>query len=485
MTTPIRLLPWWPALLVAALLAGCQRGPAASHPDFADLVARVSPSVVNISTVAEPYPELPADHPALTEELPEDAPDWFRRYYEERRGEGSGEPGLENPESLGSGFVLWEDGYILTNYHVVQDAREVVVRLLDRRQFTAQVVGFDEPSDLALLKINATGLPAVALGRSDAVRPGQGVLAIGSPFGFDYSVTSGIVSAKGRTLDTEQYVPFLQTDAAINPGNSGGPLFNLRGEVIGVNSQIFSQTGGNMGVAFSIPIDVASKVARQLRDTGRVTRGWLGVVVQGVDRNLAQSAGMEKTEGALVARVLPGSPAEAGGVRAGDILLSFNGEVLPSSRELPPLVGSLDPGDMAELRVLREGRQFTLKIEIGVLTPQAAELAAVPEASLAPEPDERPAAPPLGLVIRALSPEERRAAQTLAGGVWVERVEEGAALRAGIRAGDILLQIGGQEITSVERYAEVLKRLTPGSTTPVLVQRRNAPLFLALDVPRP
>jgi len=476
------------ALAVVVLLSACQRGPeVVGAPDFADLVEQVSPSVVNISTVVA---ELPADAPALPngEAEPdnlEGAPDWFKRFLEEHQGESEDEPSLENtPQSLGSGFILWKDGYVVTNYHVVRDAKEVIVRLLDRRQFTAQVVGSDEASDLALLRIEAKDLPAVKLGDASKLRPGQWVLAIGSPFGFDYSVTAGIVSAKGRSLITEQYVPFIQTDVAINPGNSGGPLFNLKGEVVGVNSQIYSQSGGYQGLSFSIPIDVAAKVAGQLKEHGRVKRGWLGVVVQEVDRDLAISMKMDKPEGALVARVMPGSPAEKAGLRAGDIILSYNGVELASSTALPPMVGITDPGENAEVKLLREGKQMSLKVAVGVLQPDADPSLGKHAPELPP-----PAAPvptdALGLTVRPLTDAERRDAQLggPASGVMVAEARDGPAARAGVRAGDVLLQISGQEIGSPARYREVAGRLTPGQTVPVLVQRRGAPLFLAMDVP--
>lgn len=476
--------------LLSALLSisACHRDRVAQAdgglPDFADLVERVSPSVVNISTV-------PADAPAPEQQQARDdadadalksAPEWFKRFLEEHpdetpdhggaEGEGSADlpPG---PQSLGSGFVLWSDGYVLTNFHVVRDAKEVIVRLLDRRQFTAQVVGSDEATDVALLKIDAADLPAVKVGDASRLRPGQWALAIGSPFGFDYSVTAGIISAKGRALLTEQYVPFIQTDVAINPGNSGGPLFNLAGEVIGMNSQIYSQSGGYQGLSFSIPIDVAAKVARQIKDQGRVTRGWLGVVVQEVDRDLAQQARMDKPGGALVARVIAQSPAAKSGVREGDIILSYNGQELASSASLPPMVGITDPGEVATLKLLREGKTLTLKVDVGTLAPGVEQDDVQPPAL----------AGPLGLAVRAINPDERSKAQVLSGGVMVLSVGEGPAARAGIRAGDVLLQIAGQEIGSPERLAVAASRLTPGTTVQVLVQRRGAPLFLMLDVP--
>jgi len=482
---PLRLT----AVVLFLLSSACQRTqPMSGAPDFSDLVEQVSPSVVNISTVvadpaAEPPLSLPgAPEPGVPDRDPLDgAPEWFKRFLEEHQGESPDEGPSDGPQSLGSGFVLWEDGYVLTNYHVVRDAREVIVRLLDRRQFTARVVGSDEASDLALLQIDAKDLPAVKLGDASRLRPGQWVLAIGSPFGFDYSVTAGIVSAKGRSLLTEQYVPFIQTDVAINPGNSGGPLFNLKGEVIGVNSQIYSQSGGYQGLSFSIPIDVAAKVARQLKEQGRVKRGWLGVVVQEVDRDLAMSLKLDKPEGALVARVMTGSPAETGGIQAGDVILSYNDTELASSTALPPLVGMTDPGQLATLKLLRGGKQLTIKVEVGVLQIEAEQALAEPPPSAPP-----PAPPaPLGLVTRSLSEQERRAAGLVAGGVLVTEVRDGPASRAGVRSGDILLQVAGQETGSPARFEEVVKRLTPGQTVAVLVQRQGSPLFLPLDVPPP
>ena len=468
--------------MASLVLAACSGG-FDPHPDLSEVVEKASPSVVNISTVAAEA-RGGADTPPLDERTPE----WFRRFLEEHAPdpqapgggeEGPGGPSNEDPQSLGSGFILWEDGYILTNYHVVQGASEVIVRLLDRRQLTAKIVGLDERSDLALLKIEASGLPAVKIGDSARLKPGQWVFAIGSPFSFDYSVTAGIVSAKGRSLVSEQYVPFIQTDVAINPGNSGGPLFNMKGEVVGVNSQIYSQNGGFQGVSFSIPIDVAAKVARQLRDTGKVTRGWLGVVVQEVDRNLAQTFKMDKPEGALIARVLPGSPAEESGLREGDIILSFDGQALATSSSLPPLVGSVDPGDIVELDIMREGRKVDFRVEIGVLDDPVAE---DPDLAQAP-PELPPAAPPLGLVVSGLDDTQRRELRVLSGGVRVEQVFDGPAVAAGIRPGDVILSLAGQEVDSPERLAEVVQRLTPGTTVPVLVSREGAPSFMPLNVP--
>ena len=477
-----------PALFALLALTACGRGASISadaYPDFADLVERVSPAVVNISTVATEPPPGAQGEDARPESFDE-VPEWFRRFFDQHpQTFAPDEIPLDvyppEQQSLGSGFILSDDGYILTNYHVIRGAREIIVRLLDRRQFAAELIGNDEASDLALLRIEAQDLPVAKLaGDSGDLRPGQWVLAIGSPFGFDYSVTAGIVSAKGRALASEQYVPFIQTDVAINPGNSGGPLFNLAGEVVGVNSQIYSQSGGYQGVSFSIPIDVAAKVARQLRDNGTVTRGWLGVVVQEVDRDLAQQFGLDKPEGALVARVLPESPAARAGLREGDVILRYNGEPLPSSSSLPHLVGVTDPGEVATLEVIRNGRQQRVDVDVGTLRTESRAQAAPPS-----PPPRNPAHAALGLELRPLTAKERSDAQVVNGGLMITAVADGPAARAGVRTGDVLLQLGGQQVDSLERFGEVVGRLTPGQTVAVLVQRRGAPLFLALDVPAP
>jgi serine protease Do len=295
-------------------------------------------------------------------------PDIFRHFLtpqDPRSGQNFGQQ--PKTSSLGSGFIISSDGYILTNNHVVQGADEIVVRLSDRRELNAQLIGADERADLALLKVEATGLLSVELGNSDTLKAGEWVLAIGSPFGFDYSVTAGIVSALGRSLPNENYVPFIQTDVAINPGNSGGPLFNLEGQVIGINSQIYTRSGGFMGVSFAIPISVAMDVAEQLKDKGRVSRGWLGVVIQEVNKDLAESFGLNKASGALVAQLVPGSPAEVGGLLSGDIITAFNGQEINMSTDLPHRVGRVKPGAKARLDIVRNGKTKVLQLEIGAL----------------------------------------------------------------------------------------------------------------------
>ena len=460
----------WLTVTLLTLASACQQK-VSGLPDFADLVEQASPSVVNISTVASQE-----DETASAEDTPFD--EFFKKFFGDREDAPPAEDApAPQPQSLGSGFVLWADGYVLTNRHVVRDAREVIVKLSDRRQFSAKVVGTDERSDLALLKIDATGLPAVKVGEVAKLRAGEWVLAIGSPFGFEYSVTAGIVSAKNRVLPNENYVPFLQTDVAINPGNSGGPLFNVKGEVVGVNSQIFSQTGGYMGVSFAIPIDVAAKVAQQLKDYGEVRRGWLGVVVQEVTRDLAKSFGLERPEGALVAQGVAGGPGEQAGLRVGDVIMSFEGQELPLSGALPPMVGATDPGTTVSLKVLREGKTVTIKVVVGTLEPEKV------GGGTAEAPPPRSTRGVLGIVVRKLTPEERQRAQIVAGGAFVQEVNEGAGRESGLLPGDILLTLAGDEIDSPERLAEVAGRLTPGRSVPMLVQRRGQPTFLALEVP--
>jgi serine protease Do len=474
------------AALVAALvlMGACSKTPAAvGLPPFADLVDAVSPSVVNISTVPQDEVAVAdgADAPGAAPPPRENLPEWMKKFLDQHAApaepdeEATPAPDSEEPlggeQSLGSGFILWADGFVVTNAHVVKDAKEILVRLQDRRELPAAVVGLDEASDIALLKVDAKGLPAVKTGDSKKLRVGEWVMAIGSPFGFDYSVTAGIVSAKGRSLFTEQYVPFIQTDAAINPGNSGGPLFNLAGEVVGVNSQIYSQTGGNSGIAFAIPIDVAVSVAEQLKDKGKVTRGWLGVVVQEVTRDLAKSFGLPKAEGALVARVVPGSPSEKAGLKPGDVILEFNGQTLQVSNALPPMVGGIAPGENVPLKLLRDGKQLTLRVQVGEL----------PDELASGEPERT--ALPLGLAVAPLSAPERAAARVNEGGVSVTTVEPGPAQAAGVRAGDILLSLSGQKIDSPEKFATVAGKLPPGGSVPMLIQRNGAPQFLALTVP--
>lgn len=442
-------------------------------PDFTNLVNESSPAVVNISTTRA-QPERESRMPG-----PEGLEDWLERFF--GRGgpspdRGAPSPGMPSPmpaESLGSGFIISSNGDIITNYHVVADADEILVKLSDRRQFEAELVGHDKQSDLALLHIKADDLPVVKLGDSEALRVGEWVLAIGSPFGFDHSVTAGIVSAKQRSLSSEQYVPFIQTDVAINPGNSGGPLFNLRGEVVGVNSQIFSRSGGYMGLSFAIPINVALNTVEQLREQGYVSRGWLGVVVQEVTRELAESFGLNRPEGALVVRVVPGSPAEEAGLKVGDVIMAFNGENVERSASLPVLVGKAKPGEKATVTVLRDGDEVTLKLKAGELAKQAH----MQQQGASPAQPDKTA---LGLVFQDLNSTQRQRAGIKDGGVVVTEVRPGPAADAGIREGDLILRWGAETIDSAEQLDELIAAMQPDETVPVLVQREGDQRFLAL-----
>ena len=446
------------ALVAAVLLAGCGAEPdEARLPDFTDLAKQAAPSVVNVSAA----PESDSDEPGA-----EGFEDWFRRFFED----GPAPP--SSRAAQGSGFVISEDGHILTSRHVVRGAGEIEVTLSDRRRFVAELVGEDAASDLAVLKIDADDLDPVTIGDPAKLEVGAWVMAIGSPFGFETSVTAGIVSAKQRSLVDDQYVPFIQTDVAINPGNSGGPLFNLQGEVVGINAQIFSRSGGFQGVSFAIPIDVAMDVAKQLRDKGRVARGWLGVQIQEVDPALAESFGMDKPTGALVARVFPGSPAEAAGFRDGDVILAFGGHDIPSAAALPPRVGSTPPGEEVDVTVLRDGERQRLGVTLGELPEEG------PMTGSAGGGDNEEASV-LGLRLRGLTDEERRETGLEQGGVRVVDVDRGAGADAGLRPGDVILGLGAERIRDAATLRERLAGME-GSVA-LLVWRDGTRLYLALD----
>jgi serine protease Do len=460
-------------LLLLAACAGAQ-GRVAGLPDFTGLVNETSPAVVNISTTQRIAGGMP--HGLNLPEMPDDHP---LRPFIERFG---GNPPREQPfdaESLGSGFIISDDGFVLTNYHVVRGADEIVVRLSDRREYIAEAIGYDERSDLAVLKIDATDLPVARTGKAADLQVGEWVLAIGSPFGFEHSATAGIVSAKGRSLPQGNYVPFIQTDVAINPGNSGGPLFNLDGEVVGINSHIYSRTGGFMGVSFAIPIELALDVAEQLRTSGKVVRGWLGVLIQDVTRDLAESFGMSKPIGALVAEVVPGSPAASADLRAGDVILEYDGREVPVSAALPPLVGRSAVGESVRVRIMREGKERTVTVRIAEL-PEQAERVMPPTPQ--PQPDPEGMSQRLGLHVEPL-PEERRKALEIAGGVLVRDVAEGPAQQAGVQPGDVIAMLNHQRIGSVEEFRDAVKELPAGRSVPVLVHREGGARFFAIKVP--
>ncbi len=437
-------------------------------PDFTALVEANAPAVVNITALT-----TAASRQRSLEE--EEVPEFFRRFFGP-----PGAPGGRDSTSGGSGFIISQDGYILTNNHVVQGADEVTVRLTDRREFRADVIGTDPQTDIAVLKVESSGLPTVRLGNAKTVKPGQWAVAIGSPFRFDHTVTAGVVSATGRSVggSDQQYVPFIQTDVAINPGNSGGPLFNLAGEVIGINSQIFSGTGGYMGISFAIPIDVAQNVVDQLKSDGRVRRGRIGVEVQEVTRAFAESLGLDRPVGALVARVVPDSAADQAGIRIGDVILSFDGRDIITQSDLPPIVGTTRPGSKVDVRIFRDGRERTLAVTV-------AEAESDPEAVLPARAGEQPAASAtkLGMRLQDLSAEQRTQAE-LGGteGVLVAQVVGGPADRAGLRRGDIILRVGRTDVGSVAAFNAAVEGVKAGDSVMLLVRRGGANTFLALNV---
>ncbi|PZN70251.1 MAG: serine peptidase [Candidatus Methylumidiphilus alinenensis] len=463
--------------LIVGIISIPSLAAAAELPDFTTLVEKNNTAVVNISTTQKISPN---ERPQLPEglDIPEGTPldEFFKHYFGEGGPGGQGDGGQPSEvKSLGSGFVISPDGYILTNQHVVKDADEIVVRLQDRRELVAKVVGSDKRSDIALLKIEANNLPVLNIGSSEGLKVGAWVLAIGSPFGFDHSVTAGIVSAKGRSLPSDNYVPFIQTDVAINPGNSGGPLFNMEGQVVGVNSQIYSRTGGSMGISFAIPIEVAMKVVDQLKTSGHVSRGWLGVQIQDVTRELAESFGMKKPQGALVSKVLPKSPAEAAGIQIGDIITECNKQEIISSATLPPLVGNAKIGETAALTLIRQGQTKEVQVKIGILPEEDEPVASAPEVG-GKEVNR------LGISVSGLTAEQREQLEVKQNGLLVQDVKPGPALDAGIRRGDVILRIQDQVIKDVKQFNDVVKGLPKGKSIAMLVQRRGGSQFLALKL---
>src|SRR5471032_2835104 len=395
---------------------------AAELPDFTQLVEQASPAVVNISTTQK----LP-DRKVSNQQMPdlEGLPPMLREFFERGMPQPRSPRGDRQREaqSLGSGFIISPDGYILTNNHVIADADEILVRLADRSELKAKLIGTDPRSDVALLKIEGKDLPVLKLGKSQDLKAGQWVVAIGSPFGFDHTVTQGIVSAIGRSLPNENYVPFIQTDVPINPGNSGGPLFNLAGEVVGINSQIYTRSGGFMGVSFAIPIDVAMDVSNQLKNGGKVSRGWLGVVIQEVSKDLAESFGLEKPAGALVAQIQDDGPAAKGGLQVGDVILSMNGQPIVMSADLPHLVGALKAGGKANVEVIREGKRKNVELTVGAIPEEGKELGAQAKSGVEGSSNR------LGVSVAELTDEQKKA-NDLKGGVVIKDIQDGQIGRA-------------------------------------------------------
>ncbi|MCM8594957.1 DegQ family serine endoprotease [Accumulibacter sp.] len=449
-----------PGEAIAAPPASAVAAPAATVrtvalPDFAAIVEHAGPAVVNISVSGTRKTAARIDAPDPMFEL-------FRRF-------GVPMPQERGPvHGLGSGFIVSSDGLILTNAHVVAEADEVTVKLTDKREFKAGVVGIDQLTDVAVLRIDARNLPTVRLGDPAQSRVGDWVVAIGSPFGFENTVTAGIISAKSRSLASDSYVPFIQTDVAINPGNSGGPLLNLAGEVIAINSQIYSRSGGYQGLAFAIPIDVVMNIQEQLVRYGKVSHGRLGVTIQEVSQSLAESFGLKSTAGALISSVEPGSPAAAAGLEAGDIILRVNGTAIDRSSELPPLIAATRPGTRVALGVWRKGASREIAVAVGE----------IPTAKIASGRSSEADGSRLGLALRPLTPDEKRQAGN-AEGLVVENVS-GPAARAGIRPGDIVLSLNGQSVRDVPQLRSLLERA--GKTVALLIERDNAKLFVPVEL---
>jgi len=460
--------------LVQAWLVLPPHALAGALPEFSGLVEAYGPSVVNIST-RQARRSVRKFHRFSLPELPEDSPfyDFFRHFFEEK----DLLPHNENQQSrsLGSGFFISSDGYLLTNSHVVADADEIIVRTSDRREFIAKLVGTDKRSDIALLKVEAQNLPPVKIGTAKDLKVGEWVLAIGSPFGFDHSATAGIVSAKGRSLPSENYVPFIQSDVAINPGNSGGPLFDLKGDVVGVNSQIYSRTGGFMGLSFAVPIDMAMDVVEQLKTTGRVSRGWLGVRIQEVTSELAETFGMDQPRGALVAQLLPNSPARESSLQEGDVILRFNSRDVSTHSALPLLVGATRVNESVQLEVLRRGRIEEVTVFIGELPDEDKLTAAKPQSTTANN---------IGLVVGDPNAEQRDRLGLEKGGVIVQEVKPGPSERTGIDPGDVILTFDNRPVENAGQFRELLAGIEPGRSVAVLIQRGDGRIFFALRIPK-
>ena len=445
-------------------------------PDFTELAEKQGPSVVNISVTQVVQGQGIGGFPGMPND--EAFNELFRRFGLPIPGVPGGPGGQVPPQefksnSLGSGFIISADGYILTNAHVVNEADEVIVKLSDKREFKAKIIGADRRTDVALLKIEASGLPKVTVGDPGKLRVGEWVAAIGSPFGLENTMTAGIVSAKGRALPQENFVPFIQTDVAINPGNSGGPLFNLKGEVVGINSQIYSRSGGSMGLSFAIPIDVAIEVSTQLKSSGKITRGWLGIAIQEITKDLAESFGMKNTNGALIAGVEKSSPAEKGGLEPGDVITKFDGKPIITSSDLPRAVGAAKPGKKAAVEVLRKGTIKGLNVTVGE-SPSEKEEVASNKNVVKPEINR------IGLVLRELTAQQKKALNGKNGLLVADA--QGLAAQAGIRRGDVVLGLNNAEVQSLEQFNKQLAAVAAEKTIALLIQRGENTLYVPIKL---
>ncbi|UVJ46621.1 DegQ family serine endoprotease [Pseudomonas sp. LS1212] len=464
------------SLFAAVLMLGqVVTAQAEALPDFTTLVEQAAPAVVNISTKQK----LP-ERGIASGQMPdlEGLPPMFREFFERNMPQPPRTPRGDRQreaQSLGSGFIVSADGYVLTNNHVIDGADEILVRLSDRSEYSAKLVGTDPRTDVALLKIEGKDLPIVKLGDSNKLKVGEWVVAIGSPFGLDHSVTKGIVSAKGRALPNDTYVPFIQTDVAINPGNSGGPLFNMNGEVVGINSQIFTRSGGFMGLSFAIPIDVALDVSNQLKKDGKVSRGWLGVVIQEVNKDLAESFGLDKPAGALVAQVMEDGPAAKGGLQVGDVILSMNGQPIIMSADLPHLVGGLKDGAKASLEVIREGKRKTLDVTVGILPEEDQSLSASAKAGVERSSNR------LGVAVTDLTAEQKKSLD-LQGGVVIKEVLDGPAALIGLQPGDVITHLNNQAIASANDFTQIAKELPKNRSVSMRVLRQGRASFITFKL---
>ena len=443
---------------------------AADLPDFTSLAEDSSQAVVNIrssKTISNSRFNQFGDRGFNNPQYDE----FFKRFFGDPKGRG---PRERNVSSAGSGFIISEDGYILTNSHVVEGADEIKVSLSDRREYEAILVGLDEKADVALLKIKAEGLPQVKIGTSDLLKVGEWVVAIGSPFQLNFSVTAGIVSAKGRSIPNgsdSTYVPFIQTDVAINPGNSGWPLFNLSGEVVGINSQIYTRSGGYMGVSFSIPIDYAMDIADQLRSQGKVSRGWLGVSIQEITSDLAEGLGLDSPKGALVSQVMPDSPAEKAGLKERDVIIEFDGNEIIYSGDLPQAVGAIKPGTKVSALVYRDGRKKQIKVVVGELSSNSS-----------PELSQESSLNPLGLSLKSLSSEDKRNLKIL-NGVKVIGIEaDSIAFNAGIKIGDVITSLANKSVRTETDFLSIVSKLEPGKNFTIRIIRNGNAIFFSLKL---